>query len=943
MVFSFILFFCNLSFAGAGVSDYLCELGKFYYSRGQEDEALHEFNKALLASPDNTEAKGYVAKLAKSQKANGGQPNSRSHKPEGNGAASASRSQKPQMLWDETLNRLEAQQKEAAAISQRAMVRLPLAAAISQRAMVRLPLAAAKKQVAQAAIAIEEYLAQEKKEEKASPAGGVKISGVYQLAIGGTSEGFEWKRANGNLNEEDTRILSSAALNNRENTFDPRIFDRLKLNIDTRNKKPFNIHANIVVDPWSFTGKSEKFTLTSANGTDTAELELKYWSNTRRTFNEIIFTPGNGDSFALPEIKVEDNKTAATSVGTLFGGTFNFPSVKIKREFQPLRELWFDYKTEKTKFRFFPLAYSDQALTSDDPLNLSNHHVYWEESPWILRWEPGRLNANPNDFSRGRWSDSLAFSTRDSDLLRLTALRGFAFDYTPGDETSLRISGASPKGLWQDYDSFDNVPAAMRFKQMLGDNLQIGTVYTFRLGLNEDKSNKKDAVNHVWGMDFGFSPLKGTKLQAEVAASRSEQDLTSTIYASKKRGFVYQAALIGAPDKDILSSSYNEIKPEKTAKSFLKSRLQFTHMDEDFEPALANYRETRDDQFWSRHIHFRKPFKYSPSQEKEGALSWDDIAPFAIGDGIDIGRDVFGLRIEASTLERKLDELFDVRNVHRTNGKYVENVARSETTYKPTEKLTAKLLAIYHNVHQTYGRKDPFLVDAQTDRIFDNTLIPDSKSPSMKTFSLGANYDFSEKLSLYGIWDYSNDINAAYDGFPRGILNSSSFETFSEYGRTFRRQTGFVYNQYYLPLPPYPFNNTYKAGLTLRPWKKWELFLDYTRNEYEYAGQISDDINHSGIEISFRPAEKLGFFAKYVYSQVQDLVMMDNSEDVRYENHHNFSFEARYSFTKDDEFTFQFGDSGRIPIGIAAYDPFGGSLSVLDTQAIYRLYYRRKF
>ena len=71
--------------------------------------------------------------------------------------------------------------------------------------------------------------------------------------------------------------------------------------------------------------------------------------------------------------------------------------------------------------------------------------------------------------------------------------------------------------------------------------------------------------------------------------------------------------------------------------------------------------------------------------------------------------------------------------------------------------------------------------------------------------------------------------------------------------------------------------------------------------------------------------------------------MMDNSEDVRYENHHNFSFEARYSFTKDDEFTFQFGDSGRIPIGIAAYDPFGGSLSVLDTQAIYRLYYRRKF
>src|SRR3989338_8025492 len=98
LVFSFILFFSGLSFAGAGVSDYLCEIGKVYYSRGQEEEARHEFNKALIANSDNIEAKGYLARLAKSQKANGGQPNSRS--------------QKPQMLWDETLNRLEAQQRE---------------------------------------------------------------------------------------------------------------------------------------------------------------------------------------------------------------------------------------------------------------------------------------------------------------------------------------------------------------------------------------------------------------------------------------------------------------------------------------------------------------------------------------------------------------------------------------------------------------------------------------------------------------------------------------------------------------------------------------------------------------------------------------------------------------------------------------------------------------
>lgn len=877
LIFLFVLFSQGISFAQ--IADYLCDIGKVFYSRGQYDDALHEFNKALLVDPHNAVAKDYIAKLTKS----------------------------PKLIWDETLDRLEARERMKVAKG----------------------------------LAGEEVAAEEKK-----GIGPVKISGIYQIALGGTSSGFEWKRANGNLFEKDFRLLSDAALNNRENTFDPRIYDRLKVDIDTQNLGAFSAHANIVVDPWSFTGKSDKFTITSENGTDTAELELKYWSNTRRTFSENVFTPGNGDSFAPPEIKVEDEKTAATRVGTTFGGAFNIPSVKIHREFQPIRELWFDYQTDTAQFRFFPLALSGQALASGDPLQLSNHHIYWEESPWILRWNPGQVNTNPNpdDFTQGKWDNSLSFSTRDSELTRLTALRGFAFDYTLADETSLKITAASPKGLWQDYDSFDNFPAAMRFKQNISDSLQIGSTYIFRLGLNEAKNNKKDAVNHVWGMDFGFMPITGAKIEAEVAASRSQQDLTSS-FATKKRGFAYHVALIGSPEKDILSSPYNEIRPNKSERAFLKMRLQFTHMDEGFEPSLASYRQTRKDQFWSRHIHFRQSAKsfYSDADLNKPSLSWDDIAPFAIGDGIDVGRDVLGVRIEASTLEGKLEELFDVRNVHRSNGKYLENVARSETTFKPTVKLTTKLLAIYHDLHRTYGGKDPFLVDPQLDRVLDNSIIPDGKSPSLKTFSLGANYDFFDWVSAYGIWEYSNDINGAYDGFPRSILNSSNFETFSEYGKTFRRQTTFVYNQYYFPLPPYPFNSSYKFGLGLRPWKNWEIFLDFTRNEYEYAGQISDDINHGGIEIGFHPTEKLGFFGKYVYSQLQDLVMMNNGQDVRYENHHNFFFETRYSFTDDDQLTFQFGEFGRTAQAIIGLDPFGGSFPVLDTQAIYRLYYRRKF
>lgn len=885
---AFILFLGNLSFAQTSVSEYLYEIGKIYYYQGKNDEALHEFKKALLADPDNVLAKFYVEKIEGRRKD----------------------------VWDKTLDGLESKSEKQPLKSVGERETVPLEDRAEEDTTIR--------------------------DKAAAELSKVDISGELRAALGGTSDGFEWKRANGDLNERNWRVISNAALNNFENTFDPRIFDRVRVDIDTKNTEPFGAHANITVDPWSFTGKSEKFTVTSANGTDTAEIELKYWSNTRRAINETVFTLQNGDSFALPEIKVEDERTAATTNSTVFGGTFNVPSVKIHREFQPVRELWFDYKTDNAKARFFPIGYSDQALTSDDPLGLSNHHIYWEESPWILRWASGHTNtgASPDDFSQGKWDDSLAFFTRDSDLTRLTALRGLSFDYEPTEETSFKLTGASPKGLWQDYDSFDNFPVALRLKQRIGDELELGTIYTYRLGLNEAQKNRKDALNHTWGTDFGFSPFTGIKLQGEIAASRSEQDLTSS-FASKKRGLAYQLSLLGSPEKDILSSNYDEIKPQSTDWSFLKTRLQFTHMDEGFEPALATYRETRDDQFWSRHIHFRKPFKYL-STDSGSSLSLYDIMPFAIGDGVDIGRDVVALRVESSMLDRRLDELFDVRNVHQAGGKYLENVARSETTFKATEKLTTKLLAIYHNVHQTYGAKDPFLVDS-ADRVVDNTVIPDSKSASMKTFSLGANYDFFDWLSGYGIWEYSNDINAAYDAFPRGILNSGSFETFTGFGRTFRRQTTFLYNQYYFPLPPYPFNNTFKAGFSLRPHEKWELFLDFTRNEYEYAGQVSDDINHIGLEISYQPTEKLGFLAKYVFSQVNDLVTMNNGKNVSYEEHNNFFVEARYNFSDDEGMTFQFGEAGRSPVATVSYDPFGGSLSVLDTQHIYRASYRRRF
>ena len=70
--------------------------------------------------------------------------------------------------------------------------------------------------------------------------------------------------------------MSTAALNNKENTYDPRIYDRMRVNLDTDNEAGFGMHTNITVDPWSFTGKSSKFTI-SGTGGDAAEIQLKYW------------------------------------------------------------------------------------------------------------------------------------------------------------------------------------------------------------------------------------------------------------------------------------------------------------------------------------------------------------------------------------------------------------------------------------------------------------------------------------------------------------------------------------------------------------------------------------------------------------------------------------------------------------------------------------------
>ena len=48
-------------------AQYLTDLGKSYYDAGQEDEAVHEFSKALLVDPHNIEAISYLHKMGFNQ------------------------------------------------------------------------------------------------------------------------------------------------------------------------------------------------------------------------------------------------------------------------------------------------------------------------------------------------------------------------------------------------------------------------------------------------------------------------------------------------------------------------------------------------------------------------------------------------------------------------------------------------------------------------------------------------------------------------------------------------------------------------------------------------------------------------------------------------------------------------------------------------------------
>lgn len=910
LVFSIVLTI-KPAFCFTSLTEYLCELGVSFYRQGRYEDALSEFKKALLLEPDNKTAKKYIDYIFRKESIG-----------------------RPPKIFPQKVTPSPV----------KSIIKAPEKKPTREEAIDQALRDLTKE------VKTKKKIEGESKEEK-SEKRALRISGETQIRLGMSSQDTYWKRANWDLNEKNWRMLSSNALDRRESTYDARLYDRLRINLDTGEEEGFGFHSNITVDPWSFTGKSEKITLIGAGG-DPVEIELKYWSNTGYTLNETVNTLQNGDSFSLPEIKVTDGHISTpVTITSAFNNIYTLAELKIQRQFQPLREVWFDYRQDDLKLRLYPIAYENQALTSDDPLRLSNNHIWWEDSPWIRAWKHGVYNsgASPVDFTKGYWDKSLSFFARDSEGQHLTSLRGFTFEFNPQEETSLQAAIASPKTPWQDYSDADNILTATRLKQSLTEDLHLGFTATTRTGYNLDESNKLDAWNCMVGTDLAYEIVDGIKASVEVAHSHARYDLTNSRYETEAAGNTYYFSLLGRfPSQSILDTEYgyDGIQPEENESFFTKFRFFACRMDESFDAPLSSYVETRDDEWWSRHLHFRQPFKYYYQGEGQ-LLTWDDVKVYRIGNGIDIGRNVLGLRIESLLWDKKIDNLFDMRNVHEANGKFVENVAREELSWTINDRLTSKFLGIYHRLPKTHANIDPFIFDTQTRRYFNNDQIEDGKDPSVATGSLGLEYEFFDWLALNGIWEYTNDISLCYDNFPRGILNGGSRSyIFYENGNKYRDTLNWLNSQQYFPKPPYPYYNIFKAGLRLDPTDKLEIYLDYTRNPYEKAGQVDDNMNHIGLEVGYKPTSKLALFFKYTYSRWQDLDSISQGITKIY-GHHNVFTELIYRKSEDEDFTFQYGEASRNPFmgGVLdiGWDPYGGSLRTIDTPHIFRLYYRRKF
>ena len=751
----------------------------------------------------------------------------------------------------------------------------------------------------------------------------VKISGEYGMSFGLETDEFIWKNANGDYQEHNWRYIDPDL---NVNTYDPRIFDRYKLEIETDTGTPWNAYTEIVVDPWSFVGYAEEqvtvFPTTPAFR-QSALIEYRYWEATGKTINQ-TFRTDRGYVMNTQETKVFDysvSQQLVTPQGS--GGVFTATEFTLSADrsadldfiFRPVRKAWVEYTEDPLYIKVFPISDQSEALSSDDPLKLSNNHVYWAPSPWLFSFDPGQVFTD-GSVDLAKWNWDLAWYAEDSNRQYLTFLRGATIGYDAGDVATVDFTIASPLELWGYYNEFDSLPMAGRLKLNPNGDLVVGSTYTSKFGIHDSGVKASD---QTLGVDATYSIGERTDIFAEYAASRTEM-VEADARHKRDTGYAVKTGLKSRLDFDDSNK--------------LGWDLSFTYMSEDFSTALADYKDTRIDRDWGRHIWFDQ-------------LSLED-RDIKIGDSVDINRYVIGMNARARLMDNFFDIYFNFRNAHKANSsKFVENILRLETTCNPLSNVQLKGLALHRMYHDSVGGLDPFIFDRYTDEPYTNSFITDGMETDLMTFSGGAKVDFLEgKLSVYGIYEATNDPQE----FPRDELNNyiDNGTLSGDDDILVNTLVPNLYSQDLFDLPPYDFYNIWKGVVAVRPVENVSLkFTHVTNGNRNYAALFDNNHNHDSVELYYSPKKDMRFNIGYSISRVIDLkrALDTNGAEREFKPYHNVFAQFDWKFKKNQRITFLYGEAW-----IQEEDPgmFGTRwpstrVSALETRHIVRVFYQGKF
>lgn len=755
---------------------------------------------------------------------------------------------------------------------------------------------------------------------KTLPGGRIKMSGRYRLAAGFESDGEGvLNRAHADLQDRNFRYLFGER---QANTYDPAIYSQYLLNVDFSPREKWNFYTQIVVDPWSWVGSTgDQYLRETGAGNSTLRYNLKYFGAYNSTLNE-AYRASTGDLVGFPLMETHKGNTGEMTVRGFLNSNgsqsvWNIPATNIDYEFRPFRKAWLDYTQEQWHARAFILADQTQALTSDDPLGLSNHKDYWQQSPWLYQYQPLQ-HFSDGTITRGFYNDSLSFLATDSEGNRLVLLRGFSVEGIIEDKaTYFTATVAAPYTPWDEhYFDYDNIPGAMRIKHQASERLMLGGTYAFRYGLVDDSIADK---SQVFGIDFKYNLNKDVALKGEIANSYRERDLREdTAVSSNLKDFAYKGELEANFDHKNGSTEFS---------------FSYTQMGKEFQPVLSRYTDTRDDDYWSKHLSFTE---YTP-----------ELEAFRIGDGVDINRSVFRVRWKEKWFKDRFVNLFDVRNVHtaETWG-YKETVLRDEITYRFTNQLTAKGMFRWQGLPKSNPYLEPFIsnyyfigFEDPWSLQYQNVAVPDGKDPSRFTYAGGLQYVFNQKWTVEGFTEISNDL----PDFPRGLLNSNFRDANQRIeGILTSRITNFLYGQGpFGGVPPYEYHTLFRERLIYKPDDKITVTFHAAQNGYKFASGIDDNINHQGVSVTFDYSKKLRLFADYTHSNEIDVahLIASNYTESNFDDHHNLYASMDYQVNLNTVFRAEYGVFGlgtNAPI-VTPYSVSTFSLPTVDTEHLFRI------